>query len=216
MFAEKSTTVKKTILAAIAVFSALAATAQSKGNIEFGIGAGVNFSNLSVRGSNNYWGNADGSTAFNVGASLDYYFSDRWSIKVKPAYDRKGWDNDVISDGVDSYSTDINTDYITVPVMANWHFGRKRNWYLNFGPYVGFLISAKETRFDTDLKNAFETTDIGAALGIGVKIPLNEKLKLFIDYQEQTGFSPVFKNDDSINAFTVRTSFNVGLNFLLK
>ena len=100
--------------------------------------------------------------------------------------------------------------------MANWHFGNKKNWYLNFGPYVGFLLDAKETQFDTDLKDYFNSTDFGLALGIGVKIPVSDKLKLFFEYEGQGGVSDIFKVNEFSRVTNSRSSLNIGLNFLLK
>jgi len=213
---------KKTFYSLLALLSlSAAATAQTKGNIEMGINGGVNFS--SVTGTDYYYDyygyggqTSESSTSFNVGVSLDYYFSDRWSIKVKGIYDRKGWDNGSIEHNGDFYVTDYNLDYITVPVMANWHFGSKRAWYLNFGPYVGFLTNAKDARFDTDVKDRFKSTDAGLAYGIGVKIPVNSKLKIFFEYEGQTGLAEIYDVDYEDNFTTNRGSFNVGLNFLLK
>lgn len=187
------------------------ANAQDKGNIEFGFNTG--FSMATASNDDDF---AETSYTFNIGASADYYFSNRWSIKVKAIYDRKGWDKDFVFDmNGNAVSTDINLDYLTVPVMANWHFGSKRNWYLNFGPYVGFLMSAKETTFDTDIKDIFNTTDAGLALGIGVKIPLNDKLKLFFEYDGQIGLSELFKENDGDRITGSRDAFNIGLNFML-
>lgn len=202
----------KKIYLIIAAF-ALTATvkAQSKGNIEFGFNTGYSMSTISD--DDDF---AETNQTFNVGASADFYFSDRWSIKVKAIYDRKGWDKDFLYDtNGNAIRTDINLDYLTIPVMANWHFGSKRNWYLNFGPYLGFLMSAKETTLDTDIKDAFNTTDAGLALGIGVKIPLSSKLKLFFEYDGQYGFSEVFKDNDNDRVTGSRDAFNIGLNFLL-
>jgi opacity protein-like surface antigen len=53
------------------------------------------------------------------------------------------------------------------------------------------------------------------AFGIGVKIPVSDKLKLTLEYDAQSGLSNVFNNSD----FTVtnsRSSFNVGVNFIMK
>jgi len=210
---------KKTLYSLLAALSlCFVAQAQTKGSIEMGINGGVNFT--SVSGTDyNYWGTttSESSVSFNVAASLDFYFSDRWSIKVKGIYDRKGWDSAYITlgDGRD-YSTNVDMNYITVPVMANWHFGGKRNWYLNFGPYVGFLTSAKETRFDTDLKDNFNTTDAGLAYGIGVKIPVSNHVKLFFEYEGQTGLSDIYKDNYDGSVTTNRGAANVGINFLLK
>ncbi|MFN4027158.1 MAG: porin family protein [Flavobacterium sp.] len=186
--------------------------AQKKGVVEFGINVGFNNSTVS-----NSDVSADTAYGFNIGGSMDYYFSDRWSIKGKLIYDQKGWDNGFIEDsnGFD-YVTDFNINYLTVPVMANWHFGRKRNWFLEFGPYMGFLLNAEDVRFGTDVTDSFNSTDFGLSLGIGVKIPVSDKLKLFFEYEGQGGMSDIFKVNEFSRVTNSRSSFNVGLNFLLK
>jgi opacity protein-like surface antigen len=204
---------RKLIIATLLVGGFSTATfAQGKGAVEYGFNAGYNISTV-VSSEDN----ADSGNGFNVGFAADFYFSDRWSIKGKLIYDQKGWDNDVITDldTGNTYDTNYNLNYLTVPVMANWHFGKKRNWYLDFGPYVGFLMSAEDTRFGADVKDYFNSTDFGLSYGIGVKIPLNNKVKLSLEYEEQTGFSNVFKNA-TYNVTNSRSSFNVGLNFLMK
>lgn len=187
-------------------------SAQKKGDVEFGFNIGYNSSTVSDSQFS-----ADNGSGMNLAGSMDYYFSNTWSIKTKLIYDQKGWDNGFIedADGFD-YITDFNVNYLTVPVMANWHFGNKRNWFLEFGPYVGFLLNAEDSRFGTDVTEAFNTTDFGLALGIGVKIPLNDKLKLFFEYEGQGGLNDIFKQNDYSSVTNSRSSINVGLNFLLK
>lgn len=99
--------------------------------------------------------------------------------------------------------------------MANWHFGKKRNWYLDFGPYVGFLMSAEDTKFGLDLKDSFNSTDFGLNFGIGVKIPVSNKMKLTFEYEGQSGLSNIFKDSDT-NVLNSRSSLNIGLNFMMK
>ena len=186
--------------------------AQKKGDIELGFNIGYNSSTVASS-----MVNSDTGSGINVGFAADYYFSDRWSIKTKLIYDQKGWDNGFIED-LDTgnlYTTDYNINYLTVPVMANWHFAKKRNWYLNFGPYVGFLLSAEETKFGFDVKSGFNSTDFGLAVGIGVKIPVSDKLKISFEYEGQSGVSNIFKQSDA-NVTNSRSSINVGVNFVLK
>ncbi|MBP6557949.1 MAG: PorT family protein [Flavobacterium sp.] len=200
------------ITAIIALGLSSSVSAQKKGDIEFGFNVGYNNSTV----SETYY-TADTSAGFNFGGSMDYYFSNTWSIKGKLIYDQKGWDNGYIenSEGFE-YNTDFNVNYLTVPVMANWHFGTKKNWFLEFGPYMGFLLNAEDSRFGTDVTDAFNSTDIGLALGIGVKIPLNDKIKLFFEYEGQGGLNDIFKDNYYSTATNSRSSINVGLNFLLK
>ncbi|RZK01007.1 MAG: PorT family protein [Flavobacterium sp.] len=187
---------------------------QDKGNVEFGLNIGYNASSVQV--SRSYF-QPDSRQSLNFGFAADYYFSDRWSLKGKLIYDQKGWDNGSFEDASGNfYLTDYNLNYLTVPVMANWHFGSKRNWYLNFGPYVGFLMSAEETTGGVDVKEGFNSTDFGLALGIGVKIPVSDKLKISLEYEGQGGGSEIFKENNSYRVSNTRSSLNVGVNFMLK
>jgi opacity protein-like surface antigen len=198
--------------------------AQKKDTVEFGANVGLNRSYVS-----NTKGSTDPLMGFNIALLADYYFSDRWSIKGKLIYDQKGWANGFINFEQLYYNpqydpiiygtiiTDFNLDYITIPVMANWHFGKKRNWYLNFGPYVGFLVAAKDSKLKYTFNEEFQNTDIGLALGIGVKIPVSDKLKIYFEYEEQDGFVDTYKINNTGSAVTnSRGSINVGLNFLME
>lgn len=205
---------KKIVVTLLVVlgFSSLI-SAQKKGDVEFGVNIGLNNSTGSGNG-----GDFDSGLGMNVGGSIDYYFSSDWSIKAKLIYDQKGWDNDYIEDvntGI-VYPTDVNLNYLTVPVTAGWHFGNKKNWYLNFGLYMGFLMDATETRFDSDLKEYFNENDFGLAFGIGVKVPVSNKVKIFFEYDGQGGFNDVFKTYPNSDVTNTRSSLNVGLNFLMK
>lgn len=205
----------KVFMTALAVIGfSINGMAQDKGTIELGANLGFNFSSVRYEGSN-----TGGHTAINAGLSGEYFFSDRWGIKAKLLYDRKGWDEGYIifDDGTNiKHTTDFSLDYITIPVTASWHFGGKRNWYLHAGPYVGFLMSAKESKFGTDVKEYFNTTDFGIALGIGYKVRVSDNLKLFIEYDEQTGIADIAKNNDGSSFRNSRGSFNVGATIILK
>lgn len=210
---------KKVIVVSFILFSIISfGQKYKKGVVEYGVNLGYNMSSI----GNNANDISEEGSGFNVGLAADYFFSDRWSIKGKLIYDQKGWDNGFIDissfdpvNPVTRYRTDFNLNYLTVPVMANWHFGKKRNFYLNFGPYVGFLLSADETTFNTNLQEFFNSTDFGISMGIGVKIPLSDKLKISFELEEQDGFSYVFKNDLGSKGKNGRGSINVGVNFLL-
>ncbi|MET0759358.1 MAG: porin family protein [Flavobacterium sp.] len=196
-------------------FSSPTFAQQSKGDVEFGFNVGYNSSAV----SNSDGENTKAGNGLNVGASADYYFSNRWSIKGKMIYDQKGWNDGFVESyqpTYSSYTTDFNLNYLTIPVMANWHFGSKRNWYLNFGPYAGFLLSAEETARGSEVKDAFNSTDFGLAIGIGVKIPVTDKLKISLEYDDQTGFSDIFKINSGSAIRNSRGSFNIGVNFLMK
>ena len=206
--------IKSICLLVFSVVFSVTLFAQEKGAIEFGGNLGVNISRV----SNIDNGTTDSRTSFNIAASGEYYFSDRWGVKTKLIYDSKGWSNGFVYDmdnGVNTI-TDFKLNYITIPVMANWHFGSTRKWYLNFGPYVGFLASAKDSKLGRDFKSAFNTTDYGLAYGIGYKFLINEKIKMFVEYEIESGFTDIFKDSFYDSVTTGRSAFNLGVLMILK
>ena len=105
--------------------------AQRRGDNEFSITAG---GNLSYIESNYYESDINGG--FNAGIAIDHYFSREWSLKISASYQQKGF-------GIDSYSDNDGNEfdgvtyklnYVTIPVLAEAHFGRQIEWYINFVP----------------------------------------------------------------------------------
>ena len=197
-----------TLFIVLGFYGIASAQVKEKGDTEFGVEVGLN--NSYVTTGNGYQ-NTNSTTGFNAGVSGDFYFSNRWSIKVKALYDEKGWGNGFITDnsGNEIDGVDFKLNYITIPVMANWHFGMHRNWYLDFGPYVGILTSAKAAGYD--LKDSFNTTDVGFRIDLGVKFPISDRAKFFIEIGGQGGGTNIFKDGASVQNET--SSLNVGVNF---
>jgi outer membrane protein W len=192
------------------------AFAQTKNTAEFGANIGYNSASVSLSGSGQ---NSDYTSGFNLGVSAEYYFSNRWGIKGKLIYDQKGWGNGYMDfyDGSSVDAVNFHLNYLTIPIMANWHFGRMRNWYLDFGPYVGVLLNATESsNSGVDIKSAFNTTDVGLAFGIGVKFPISKSVKLFIEGEGQGGFTNIFKDSGGETIQNVRSSINIGFLFPIK
>ncbi|WP_055446208.1 porin family protein [Lacinutrix mariniflava] len=207
---------KLLLIASLAIFAVSTVNAQlDKGDFELGAGIGASFSNVTVSGNSE--NSTNSLTSINFGASGEYYFSDRWGIKAELNYDQKGWADGFIfnEDTLENTTTDFQLSYLTIPVMANWHFGSTRKWYLNFGPYIGILLNAEDSRLGMDVKEAFNTTDFGLAFGIGYKFEIADNTKLYIEYDGQSGVSDVFKNNEGDSVTNGRSSFNVGVLFSL-
>jgi len=203
---------KATFSTIVLLMISLTVAAQKKGDVEFGFNIGYN--NFTITDENYEPSNGSG---FNFGGFIDYYFSNSWSIKGKLIYDQKGWDDSPVGDlGGIAYITDYDLNYLTVPVMVNWHFGKKRNWFLEAGPYVGFLLKAEEVRNGTDITDRFSSNDFGLTLGAGIKFPLNDQWKLFFELEGQGGLNDIFKENSYTEVYNRRASINIGLNYLFK
>ncbi|GAB3926671.1 porin family protein [Mucilaginibacter myungsuensis] len=201
---------KRLLITLVAVLAAgTAAFSQTKGQTEFGVGVGLNLATVVVDETNQ---NAGTRAGLNVGLSADHYFSDSWSLKVKALFDQKGWSKGYLTIGTSTTYTPYQLNYITVPVMANWHFGRTKGWYLNFGPYVSVLVSAKTTANNFDVKPFFNDVDAGLALGIGYKFPVADKTKFFVEFAGQGGIADISTANNAVYRNSL-SAFNIGLNF---
>lgn len=197
---------KKLFLTAFAVFVSVVVNAQSdNGDFTIAPQLGLNLSNYS---SNENLNNKI-RTAFNAGVVAEYYFSDRWSFRSGLIYDSKGTK---VTESGDDYIDKLN--YIAVPLHANWHFGSKRNWFLNFGPTLGFLASAKADTpsGEIDIKDAIKSSfDLGLGLGIGYNFDIADDTQLYIQYQGYNGFISLI--DADFNVFNATSAFNIGVIF---
>lgn len=185
--------------------------AQDGRDFEFGGNIGLNLASVSTADGLN---NVKTRMGLNVGASAEYYFSDDWGLKMKLIYDGKGWaDGFIESEDIGNVTTNFKLDYITIPLMANWHLGRNRNLYLNFGPYAGLLTSAIDSALGIDVKEAFKSIDFGIAFGIGYKINLSDTTKLFFEWDNQSGLTDIFEENLGDTVKNGRSSLNFGVLF---
>lgn len=130
---------------------------------------------------------------------MDYFFNDRWSLRSGLLYQTMG---------TQFFGYEEKLNYLTLPINANWHFGSTRKWNLNFGPSIGFLMSAENNQ-GQDLKDLVNSTQFGLSYGIGYKIEVNEKFSILVDFQGMTGLSEIDK-EGVFNIKNAASSFNVG------
>lgn len=186
--------------------------AQRRGDVQFGVTVGGNISYI----QDNSYNTSNVLGGFNAGLSADYYFSRTWSLKVEARYDQKGYAGGTLyDDNGNDIADNVNfrLNYVDVPVLASVHFGSNREWYLDFGPYIGFLTSAKTTNYnDLNVKDSFNNTDGGFDVAIGVKLPISPRAKFFVELGGQAGFGNIFSGD-SYSTQNYSNNLNVGINF---
>lgn len=149
----------------------------------------------------------DSNSGVEFGATIDYYFNDRWSLRSGLVFDKMG--AEYKNDGI-YYEDKLN--YLSIPVNANWHFGSTRKWNLNFGLSPSFLTKAtavvNDISYDDDGSN-IKSFQLGLSFGIGYKIEITKKIGILIDAQWFNGLTNINKanqNDITNGGF----SFNLG------
>ncbi len=197
---------KKLLLATLMLFVFGNLSAQSdSGDFTIAPQVGLNLSNYTSSANLNN----KIRTSFNAGVIGEYYFSDRWSLRSGLLYDSKGT---VVTQSGQDFIDKLN--YMALQLHANWHFGSNRNWFLNFGPTLGFLISAKGDvpGGEIDIKDQLDSTfDVGLGIGIGYKFDISNDTQLFIQYQGYNGFISII--DADVSLMNATSAVNLGVIF---
>src|SRR5688500_11284231 len=136
---------KKVFLSFVLAASFLGASAQ----VQFGVKAGANIANLTgddAEGSKSKFG-------LNAGAFVEIPVADKFSVKPELVYSLQG------AKGEDDSDEKLNLSYINIPVLAKYNIAE--GFFAETGPQIGFLVSAKakDGDDDTDVKDAFKSTD---------------------------------------------------------
>lgn len=109
--------------------------------------------------------------------------------------------------------------YITIPILAEFTFGKKLLPYFNTGFYLGILANSKD-RYKYDDKtfnksvetSSYNRFDMGFILGVGIKVPIKEKFLFNVDIRNSVGFLRTNKYNPtgSYKAINYSTAFNIG------
>ncbi|WP_432410243.1 porin family protein [Rasiella sp. SM2506] len=196
------------------LFVALSGYSQDKGDFTFSIYAGGGISNISSVDEQNL---AEARLGLTAGVYGAYYFSEKWSVRTNVGYLQYGWTNGVFvtDSGMVLVDRNYGLHYIIIGTAPNFHFGsnKNKNWYLNLGPYVGFLAGANANR--TQVKRFFKTTDIGVTGGIGYKIPLGKKATnaLFFELVAHNGLTNIFEENEGGRVTNHKFGLHLGYTF---
>ena len=163
---------KNFILLTVAFLAFGFINAQDKKDMSFGVKGGLNVS--SVTNAVQYGANSSSLIGFHLGVFGEFMVSDKFAIQPELLYSAQG----VTVDDSEGNKVDAKLDYINIPVMAKFY--ATNSFSLEFGPQIGFLVSAKEKSggVTTDIKDATKSTDFGLNLGMGYDITENMVLGL--------------------------------------
>jgi len=183
-------------LVAMALLMAFAIPASAQ-KFHYGIKAGINGAVQS--GIAEYYDNTNIRYGLTAGLVGNYHFNDNMMLQAELNYDQKG-----------SHASNIDTkyDYLSIPVLFDYSFGRtyhtKLSVHLNAGTYVAFLANAEKVEtvdgidYTTDLMDASHKAEFGALMGVGFRQPVGKHF-LFWDVRLTLGLSHFDINDTSTN-----------------
>lgn len=221
---------KQYLLLAIAFISIKTFSQESK--IKYSFQGGVNYSRF--RG-NDFLEVGDNkfSIAYLFGASFEYQIQEKLALKVDVNYERKAQKtnyslidifnpNDPISG--DNSSNFVNTsfsNYIAVPILIKYNFSEKNSFYLNGGPFLGFLLNSGyktdlildgEDTSPIDTTKSNKTLDLGITFGIGKEFNITDKNRIYIELRDNLGLINRYKVTSSF--FNIKSMTN-SINFIV-
>ncbi len=203
---------KKNIFTAVAVFAFGFANAQET---KFGVKTGLNIANLS--------GDVEGASSlvgFQIGGFAEFKISDKFAVQPELMYSAQGGKQSYSeSSSGYSYSAEskIKLSYLNVPVMAKYYAAPK--FSLEFGPQIGFLLSAKQDWSESgtdgsysgseDIKKDAESINFGLNFGAGYDF--TEKLSAGLRYN--LGLSNIAKTESGDNTEIKNSVFSLSLGY---
>ncbi|SEG41025.1 porin family protein [Flavobacterium urumqiense] len=149
---------KKITLLLVTVFTVGFVNAQDKEDMSFGVKGGLNVS--SITNANQDGVNSKSLIGFHVGFFAEFMISDKFAIQPELLYSAQGVK---LESGGDN--GDLKLDYINIPVMAKYYVAN--TFSLEFGPQIGFLVSAKAKSggVSEDIKDEIQSTDVSLGFG---------------------------------------------------
>lgn len=193
---------------------------------DWGIEGGPNLS--TVRVINNPFLDASPRILGSGGFIFQYNTKKILSFKTGFSYQRKGFqsqdfpysDNNgnILGEG----NSVISFDYITLPILVKASFGKKVQFFVNAGPYTGFLL-AKNERFVLDHQTISENKnmsglqrwDFGITGGIGVAIPIKEFWMVHAEVRNYLGLIDLNSSGSTANMYTNTTDLRLGVVYRL-
>jgi hypothetical protein len=134
----------------------------------FSVKAGLNVAQIFATGSQgfNHFG-------FAGGLKFGYRFADKFSFDPEVLYNMKGAarNPNLAMGETESFSVDL--DYVEIPMVFNFHFGKKAKFSFEFGPSIGFLVREKAfvNGGEITTSNSFNIYDISFLFGLNYYLP---------------------------------------------
>ena len=120
------------------------------------------------------WGGA-------IGLSFKYDINNRLALKTNLTYELKG--------NTREGDADYRLNYITLPILLQLKFGKAPLFFINIGPYLGYLLPVTSS-----IKYYYKSIDVGASMGIGLEIPIFQSCGLSFELRNNLGFINISRN----------------------
>lgn len=204
--------------------------------LKFGIQAGLNYATFlgyEVPKEMSPFYSESPAFGFLGGIHLEYQIKEKLRLKVELNYERKGQkaDNTIEITDTDGFTTRYNFtikknyDYLVLPIMVKYCFSNQNSFYLNGGPFIGYLLKSNLTNDlekieglnndPIETTNLNHKTDFGLTVGLGKTFAINPKNSIFIEIRENLGLTNTSKSKVWGNGTAKTNSLNLILGYSL-
>lgn len=159
----------------------------SQKEFRLGLSGGLNFSSITSNNSTN----SNSKFGYLFGIDAEYYLGKNFSIKSGINYENKVVSN---FNFITGNMLDENDNYIILPILFKYDFGKLNSYFVNGGYFFGYRLSKDEYNFLID-RNFNKKTDSGISIGIGKKIKLTGNDMITLELRNNFGLKNIFDNE---------------------
>lgn len=147
---------------------------------------------------------------YTVGILANYYINKTWSIQGGIVKDKMGGSllgiRVITTEGTLFLTSEVlEQEFITIPIQANWHFGKRKRWNLAFGPTYAVAIGAK-----LEVGDQINSNFMAGAIDIAYQFPVGPG-NLVI----RSASLLRFENEESIFSGQRRNMITIGYRYKL-
>jgi hypothetical protein len=193
---------------------------------DLGLEGGPNLSTMLIK-SPLFDFNPDPAIFGSGGFIFQYNCKNFLSFKTGISYQRKGFqikDIPYLDQSGNTLGMGTSTsrlDYLTFPVLVKASFGKKVNFFVNAGPYVGYLLQKTDRTKINSTSNTYKDNlsgmnrwDFGVAGGIGIAIPIRTFWVISVEVRNYSGLLDIAYSNNT-KWLTNTTDLRVGVAYKL-
>lgn len=195
---------------------------------DLGLEGGPNLSTVNIT-SSIFKVNSEPTIYGSGGFIFQYNFKNFLSIKTGFSYQAKGFQvkdllfTDASGNILSTGKMSTRLDYLTFPVLVKASFGKKVQFFVNAGPYAGYLlqkidrtkINGGTTTDQDDLSTSgLNRWDFGVSGGIGIAIPIRTYWVISVEARNYTGLMDIAENNN-VKWLTNTTDLRIGVAYKL-
>jgi len=185
-------------------------------NNKFDVGIEGGPSLISLRG-NVALDNQTATVGFLGGVFCQYNISKMFSLRTGLAYEQKGTTSPTfVNDNLGNVlgQTDVRSqfNYLTMPILLRATTGQKIKYFINMGPYFGYLINQRIETVDSEFTRGFtnntffyQRQDVGISSGLGVIFPIKSKFAISVEARNNLGLVNI-STTPVVGAGTIKTN----------